>query len=105
MRISDWSSDVGSSDLVVGCHGVSRRDAQFRHLVALADRRLDWPIVHDLRRDLTAGVERQNDVDVAVADERHVVAGSGPPQRTEARHVGEGGARSWQSRWTSGHIK
>src|SRR3546814_1228392 len=41
MRISDWSSDVCSSDLLGGLHQRQRRDAALRrHVVALPDRTL-----------------------------------------------------------------
>src|SRR5581483_9496645 len=55
-----------------------RGHAQHRHLVALADRRLDRPLINDRRRHLAAGIDRQDDVDIAGADERHVMLGATP---------------------------
>ena len=77
-----WPISVaGIERNIVGRLRLGRGHAQHRHLVALADRRLDRPVIDDRGSDLAARRRRQDDVDVAVADQRHVMLRAAPDER------------------------
>src|SRR3546814_19472221 len=93
MRISDWSSDVCSSDLDAPAHGVGSRDGSSRQDMA------------KLRRPLEASrrVPARNG---AAADgnpcSRHEEGHAGPARqpRYEERRVGEEDVSTCRSRWS-----
>src|SRR3546814_11443280 len=102
MRISDWSSDVCSSDLLVaiGALGVAVNDD-----LALEDRaRL---VVDDALEDLAAGGVRHQVVDprgvVAVLLAAHQVGAVQVAVRSEERRVGKECVSTCRSRWSPYH--
>src|SRR3546814_20817457 len=94
MRISDWSSDVCSSDL-------------------LGERRLAHPVaaVHaaDLRHHDVAFVDEQQGVVRQVFEQgRRRIAGPAPGEiagRSEERRVGKECVSTCRSRWSPSHYK
>src|SRR3546814_16665989 len=100
MRISDWSSDVCSSDLFVAL----RRHRMFRSVLRrgalTAENRHAWRVDRDrgeddlLARD--AGTEEAADV--------HVVA-ERDARRSEERRVGKECVSTCSSRWVPEHYK
>src|SRR3546814_14676908 len=105
MRISDWSSDVCSSDLGVGFGGVELgpvgREADAVGIIAREDHFLDEAAV-----DL--GVENPDDVvatrgiiDLAMIGEPEAAVGI--EHRSEARRVGKECVSTCRSRWSTYH--
>src|SRR3546814_17361965 len=111
MRISDWSSDVCSSDLRVAQHahrlfgprnlGLAARGVQIDLAELLVDRARRQPLRLELR-----GIENDANLpaDPAVAiDARHTGAGEQP--RSEERRVGNECVSACNSRWAPYHYK
>src|SRR3546814_16274007 len=78
MRISDWSSDVCSSDLKIGDD-------------------LMWKWIELLSFDIGVEAAKQLRADVA--------AGLNPRDRSEERRVGKEWVSTCRSRWSPDHIK
>src|SRR3546814_4704265 len=105
MRISDWSSDVCSSDLAMVGRGAHDRQAQ-RDVDAVVEvQRLDRDqrlvVIHAQRRVIglaRAGVEH------AVGGQRtHDVHALRAQGRSEERRVGKEGVSKCRSRWSPYH--
>src|SRR3546814_13820880 len=108
MRISDWSSDVCSSDLGDGGQGhvapgfgrrrrgrpVRRRRPGVGPGDDGAARSHDGDATQELRAELVG--QRAGDVDAQVVEH-----GAGLLVRSEERRVGDGWVRTWRSRWWS----
>src|SRR3546814_18524251 len=98
MRISDWSSDVCSSDLLARARHVLRRKRDGRYLAAdLPDGLL--PLVAHLRRE--PGID---DALRALAIEP-ARARPGIDVRSEERRVGKECVSTCRSRWSPYHLK
>src|SRR3546814_14206869 len=113
MRISDWSSDVCSSDLLVDDHAGRadlRTDPWRLHLrqlfvaVDLLHQHTGRPV---LRIRLLAGPQDARNTDAQVAGRRHR---TGPADRlgwraarSDARRVGDGWVSTGRSRWLTYH--
>src|SRR3546814_19767433 len=133
MRISDWSSDVCSSDLVVradreavkvfkefvGEHGVARQLAHHDDLQAIvaALETVGGEDLVDLARLIHRAHERNHDLDVgqthffAYVFERLALEFEarterlGNVARSEERRVGKEGVSTWRYRWSTNHEK
>src|SRR3546814_19476814 len=112
MRISDWSSDVGSSDLVALEHGGIEAQHATRHgvlgitvfeLDGLLEQRLDLrlefrsPEVRVLELELVDQVDAEVAVHRLVAQDVLVLLG-GAGHRSEERRVGKEGVSKCRSR-------
>src|SRR3546814_18259060 len=97
MRISDWSSDVCSSDL----REMIRRQAVARRRFARVgvDRRNLETLGEGF--DLTFGVTKVRNV--AERDEVQAVAGRAAFLRSDERRVGKGCVSTCRSRWSPYH--
>src|SRR3546814_16947199 len=116
MRISDWSSDVCSSDLLCGIHAPNREGEP--PLPVLGE------IEHGrLQPQLTAGERPASAIDLdlrgaeeAIADhavgrrdaridrrDRRGLAGGADHVRSEERRVGKEGVSTCRSRWSPDH--
>src|SRR3546814_5787134 len=93
MRISDWSSDVCSSDLDADVHAEVERQAQ-RHAEQCRVREAVAEIGHPPPHDETA--ERS-------PDECYSDAGEDRPHRSEERRVGKECVSTCRSRWSPYH--
>src|SRR3546814_13898301 len=106
MRISDWSSDVCSSDLAAEKFGVGEPDPLDLLPIGLGggvpaaanDRRLQ-PIAA-----LGIGIHfgRGNEADVGIVDERTLAIANGT-DRSEERSVGKECVSTCRSRWSPYH--
>src|SRR3546814_19997170 len=103
MRISDWSSDVCSSDLDLAQHRVDRFDVAGH---------VDGGGVDDVQeqvgvgRDLERGLERLDQLVGQLAHEPDGVGeqdGLAARQRTEERRVGKEWVSTCRSRWATYH--
>src|SRR3546814_2179051 len=95
MRISDWSSDVCSSDLVVAPAGGGRAAADHGYRRVPEQARVAG---HEQRQRRARDAPQQGRV-VGVVPAEQVAAGFGPP-RSEARRVGIEGGSTCRSRWS-----
>src|SRR3546814_10500743 len=84
MRISDWSSDVCSSDLL-------RLEQDFDLVILQRGAQVDLQAVGDFRGRMAAGVEQ-----IGAAD----IAGFGIRQRSAERRVGKECVSTCRSRWS-----
>src|SRR3546814_15194228 len=102
MRISDWSSDVCSSDLTLG--GLARRLFAAREAL-----RARYPDDGERRRALGAALTEGGALDPMKADAdavaRRLGAAATEPASTEQRRGGEVCSRTWRTRWTAYHIQ
>src|SRR3546814_16881183 len=96
MRISDWSSDVCSSDLVDLPLGHDERRGEH---VQMRDRADDQPALLGVAGDHAADIDlgRQQLLGPGVG---HVL-----DARSEARRVGKEGVSTCRSRWSPYHLK
>src|SRR3546814_20010677 len=97
MRISDWSSDVCSSDLVVEAHQLAEVGLHVLRGIELL------PLA---RRDpqLAVAAEQQAvAVVAAAADLGHLAPDHLQAFRSEERRVGKEGVRTCRSRWSPYH--
>src|SRR3546814_14801911 len=103
MRISDWSSDVCSSDLVIGASagGVSA----LRHLLGALEPDLNWPIVI-VPHIGSSNIDHLVEV-LAATSALPVIAdrpGAAPrPGRSEERRVGKECVSTCRYRWAPDH--
>src|SRR3546814_14069600 len=103
MRISDWSSDVCSSDLAA-VSGIGRG-------IELEDHRLALQALHQLRAELRradhrGGVGRQRRDDADMGDRmqaEHRADGKAGEGRSEERRVGKECVSTCRSRWLPYH--
>src|SRR3546814_19436751 len=109
MRISDWSSDVCSSDL----HAIHEQAEQVCGLFRIVNRRVcRFCLVPELARLQRArqhrlaqrGAGQRCRIEHAERVERAAL-GMGARDRTEERRVGKGSVITFSSRWTRYHKK
>src|SRR3546814_12224539 len=99
MRISDWSSDVCSSDLIREARGSSRTDLPDRHRISAGGRKVRLsPAVPDCRAAAPSpgrgGPPRAPESqDIRPATARRC------PKRSEERRVGKECVSTCRSRW------
>src|SRR3546814_6029827 len=95
MRISDWSSDVCSSDLGAGRKAAAQNRLHLRHqqLVAAA---LEQPALDLVGRGARPGQREQQLAAV-------VGLGGGEQLRSAERRVGKGCVSPCRSRWSQSH--
>src|SRR3546814_14357173 len=117
MRISDWSSDVCSSDLVLGLdHGIAEQgrrlpldQPRLPHERAvgrleLADARQRVRIHHPARALPVRRLQRMDELDQLVLRVRRRKGARSPRrQRSEERRVGKECVRTCRSRWPPSH--
>src|SRR3546814_14757756 len=105
MRISDWSSDVCSSDLLervapaVGRTGIRAKLQQLQDAVGVIDLgcHVQERIAHRVgATDVGAGLDQQVELRVAAVFHR---------ARSEERRVGKEGVSTCRSRWSPSHEK
>src|SRR3546814_7410624 len=98
MRISDWSSDVCSSDLSCRCEGITRRIAAgYRHFPCSADQ--DARLLPSLTHRRPGERSRPTDPGCPPREPgEHVL-------RSEERRVGQEGVSTCSSRWSPYHYK
>src|SRR3546814_13078897 len=96
MRISDWSSDVCSSDLkfVAEGWGVNRHDVMYNDFVIVG------PAADPAK---IAGLKAAPEAFKKIADAEAPFASRG--DRSEARRVGKECVRTCRSRWSPYHYK
>src|SRR3546814_17009486 len=95
MRISDWSSDVCSSDLNIAELGVHLGDAApRRELRHLCDERF---VLHRLQRVLVLELRGEQLQEIALVEIGLF------RRRSEERRVGQGCVRPGSSRWSQDH--
>src|SRR3546814_16023582 len=98
MRISDWSSDVCSSDLL----------GDFPAQVPRVAKSLVQALAHEWRR-LVSRIPQKKDVALPppIGDQRMETIGRGPPDaaliRSEERRVGKECVSTCRSRWSPYH--
>src|SRR3546814_11561581 len=100
MRISDWSSDVCSSDLPEGARTAERRAAAEPEPDRRERRRLGGDAVRGQRRDRCGAIRLQRvdaEIDPRLPRQRR--------QRSEARRVGKECVSTCRSRWSPYHYK
>src|SRR3546814_13634212 len=102
MRISDWSSDVCSSDLLI----IIRKGADAEHAVFRLEDDLDVRR-HEIR-DESRDADSEIDVEAVLEFERrtrcHVFTGPGHQAvRSEERRVGKECVSTCRSRWSPYH--
>src|SRR3546814_13206938 len=113
MRISDWSSDVFSSDLRRQIARLGRREIGLHHL-GLAELRRDRPIIEQVGRDEGAvRVDQRDRVDDPRVGGRRVRIVRGRlgeeagakllDMRSEERRVGKECVSTCRSRWSPYH--
>src|SRR3546814_17278691 len=99
MRISDWSSDVCSSDLRIGILTVSDRASRGEYEDISGPAIESWlgraitSTWAPLRRIVPDGLEPVRKALIAFCD----------AERSEERRVGKGGVRTSSSRWSPTH--
>src|SRR3546814_10968729 len=98
MRISDWSSDVCSSDLVAGGVIVMRSGKNARATIAAVKAKLA-----QLEPSLPPGVEIVPTYDRSQLIDRAVDNLTGKPVRSEERRVGIECVSTCRSRWSPYH--
>src|SRR3546814_16636460 len=102
MRISDWSSDVCSSDLQVGIARAEPYepciDGKEQRTDAVSAQRL-WQAAEQV--DEEESPEREDD-DVG---QNHHADGDRVPARSEERRVGKEWVSTYRSRWSRDHLK
>src|SRR3546814_1328433 len=93
MRISDWSSDVCSSDLLDGrCHCDRHRKIQARSGIVLLERPADgYEVMYERKTTPIAG------------DRGAGAAAGGLEARSEERRVGKECVSTCRSRWSPDH--
>src|SRR3546814_11365662 len=98
MRISDWSSDVCSSDLLLGLHYPHDLGARFTNLLR-APRIQDWIISADRNEPLLdISIPGNEDVRLSL----RLIAYT-EDQRSEERRVGKECVSTCRSRWSPYH--
>src|SRR3546814_13339044 len=101
MRISDWSSDVCSSDLV------ELTGAEFDLLVSLCDN-AQRVIARERLIELSRtrlGDSSDRSIDVLISRLRRKLSNPGKPARSEERSVGKECVSTCRSRWSPYHAK
>src|SRR3546814_19362605 len=103
MRISGWSSDVCSSDLLRGTRGSGKGIVQ---RVAHRDDALEVGQAFGQRRGLVAAARRQAQRrPAAVVPQGGLPEQPGAQGRTEQRRGGKVGVHTCRSRWSPYHYK
>src|SRR3546814_16685740 len=105
MRISDWSSDVCSSDLLRGCVGPCKDDLSSPADIGRGA--LAFQALPDTEEDATpesgaSNAERENLHFAQSTARRQTTA---PQARSEARRGGQEGVSTCRSRWSPEHYK
>src|SRR3546814_11757644 len=98
MRISDWSSDVCSSDLQAG--------APFQHLAFGGHRRQRRLGLLDLQGQARIGIDAAVALDgvvAEIADRRETDDGNDGRERSDERRVGYACVSTCRSRWSPYH--
>src|SRR3546814_18026868 len=108
MRISDWSSDVCSSDLCIGLHWL-RPTLRYGRSTSSVDADVDSVPAQGegqafaLRDEVDINAARVLEPQLAGALVTDDNAGPGlpvgPVERSDTRSVGKVGGRTWSSRW------
>src|SRR3546814_20608603 len=103
MRISDWSSDVCSSDLPLGLKGEGTVDGAERVADKAARFRSAAPgrIDHDARRNVI--LQRHRGIEIALADRAFGTRDRADRERSEERRVGKECVSTCRSRWAPVH--
>src|SRR3546814_11513774 len=99
MRISDWSSDVCSSDLIRPAGALSSGPDIRRHLIGTIAMPLSIRPINPRRDDFAAEV---TGVDVAAGVSKTVAA---EIERSEERRLGKEGVSTCRFRWSPYHNK
>src|SRR3546814_19675922 len=97
MRISDWSSDVCSSDLVM-LTGDNRTTAE---AVArkLGIDAVEAEVLPDQKSAVVLRLQREGHVVAMAGDGVNDAPAPAAADRSEERRVGKEGVRPWRSRW------
>src|SRR3546814_13485983 len=101
MRISDWSSDVGSSDL--GERRWRAAQAAGLHEIPAVIRQLDDATGFELA--LVENIQRAdlNPIEEAEGFQRLIAEFGHSQERSEERRVGKECVSTWRSRWSPDH--
>src|SRR3546814_19282735 len=97
MRISDWSSDVCSSDLLQARRVRAKSDARSLCCISPAELALR-ELVHAQR---AADVRSRDQLQILGGGPGHPPPTRGPGLRQEERRVGQEGVRSGRTRWAA----
>src|SRR3546814_12190424 len=107
MRISDWSSDVCSSDLVTTPNGVRNTDAFTLQVAQNAQLNFDLAeaetAAEEPGEDITAGGDTGGTIVVTASNLQSLEGGE--VGRSEERRVGQEGVSTCRSRWSPYHLQ
>src|SRR3546814_15310537 len=100
MRISDWSSDVCSSDLRIACEHILH--LRRRDILAAADDHVLDPVLDE---DEALGVDIAAVAGQQAGGAERLGGGLGLAPRSEERRVGKECVSTFRSRWSPAHEK
>src|SRR3546814_12197929 len=98
MRISDWSSDVCSSDLSAGTRGTEEYGGDYPAIVPLMPTGIGTSCPHITWRDAPFAADTGTSIEIAGVRHRYHV-----PMRSEERRVGKECVSTCRSRWSPYH--